>query len=74
MFKDEYKSNTWRDQLKILATPILISIMVIGLLLALSQFILKIDIKSTISSFVKRINPNYTNIPVSKLKNLQKQL
>ena len=74
MFSNEYKSNTWRDQLKVLATPILISIIVLGILFATSQFILKLDVKSTIDSFMKAIKPTYTNVPASKLRDLEKQL
>jgi phosphatidylglycerophosphate synthase len=74
MFGDEYRLNTWRDQLKVLATPILISIMVLGLLFATSQFIFKIDIKSVIEKYVKILKPKYTNIPSSKLAELEKQL
>jgi len=74
MFGDEYRLNTWRDQLKVLATPILISIMVLGLLFATSQFIFKIDIKAMIESYGKMINPKYTNIPASKLEEIEKQL
>ena len=32
MFKDEYRLNTWRDQLRVLAQPILISVIVIGII------------------------------------------
>jgi len=74
MFGDEYKLNTWRDQLKVLATPILISIMVLGLLFATSQFIFNVDIKALIKSYEKIISPKYTNIPASKLQEIQKQL
>ena len=74
MFGDEYRLNTWRDQLKILATPILISIMVLGLLFATSQFVFKIDLKSMIESSIKVLSPKYTNIPASKLEEIQKQL
>ena len=74
MFVDEYRLNTWRDQLKVLAKPILISIMVLGLLFATSQFFLKTDIKAIIESYGKMVNPKYTNIPASKLEEIQKQL
>ena len=74
MFKDEYKSNSWRDQLKVLSTPILISVIILGILFAVSQFIFKIDIKSTLDSLKKIVKPNYTNIPASKLRDLEKQL
>jgi hypothetical protein len=74
MFGYEYRLNTWRDQLKVLATPILISIIVLGILFATSQFVLKIDVKSMIESFSKIFKPKYTSIPASKLEEIQKQL
>lgn len=74
MFGYEYRLNTWRDQLKILASPILISIMILGLLFATSQFIFKIDIKSMLESYGKTLSPKYTSVPASKLEELQKQL
>lgn len=52
MFKNEYKLISWRDQLSIFATPILISIIVIGLLIAASQ-LFNFDIKSLLDSYSK---------------------
>ena len=52
MFKNEYKLISWRDQLSVFATPILISIIVIGLLIAASQ-LFNFDIKSLLDSYSK---------------------
>jgi hypothetical protein len=62
MFAYEYKLTSWRDQIKVFATPILISIIVIGLLFAASQ-LLKFDIKSLFDSYSKIQNPT---IPTTK--------
>lgn len=56
MFASEYKLTSWRDQLKVFATPILISIIVLGLLVASSQ-LFKFDIKSLLDSYSKISNP-----------------
>jgi len=76
MFKDEYKLNTWRDQLGVIAQPLLISIIIIGLIYGGSQFVLRMDI-STILNKVKTVltqSSKYTNIPASRLSQLEKQL
>jgi len=52
MFANEYKLISWREQLSVFATPILISIIVIGLLIAVSQ-LFKFDIKSLLDSYSK---------------------
>ena len=76
MFKDEYKLNTWRDQLGVLAKPILISIIIIGVLFALSQFVLGVDISSILNKIKENLSTysKYTNIPSSKLSELEKQI
>ena len=57
MFANEYKLTSWRDQLRTFATPILISILVVGLLFAASQ-LFNFDIKSLLDSYSKISNPN----------------
>lgn len=52
MFANEYKLISWRDQLRTFATPILISILVVGLLFAASQ-LFNFDIKSLLDSLSK---------------------
>ena len=57
MFANEYKLISWRDQLRTFATPILISILVVGLLFAASQ-LFNFDIKSLLDSYSKISKPN----------------
>jgi len=57
MFANEYKLTSWRDQLRTFARPILISIIVIGLLIAASK-LFNFDVKSLIDSYSKISNPN----------------
>ena len=52
MFKNEYKLTSWREQLSVFASPILISIIVIGLVFAASQ-LFNFDIKSLLDSYSK---------------------
>lgn len=57
MFANEYKLSSWKDKLRTFATPILISIMVIGLVIATSQ-LFNFDVKSLLDSYSKISNPN----------------
>ena len=52
MFANEYKLTSWRDQISVFASPILISIIVLGLLFAASQ-LFNFDIKSLFDSYSK---------------------
>ena len=52
MFANEYKLTSWREQLSVFASPILISIIVIGLVFAASQ-LFNFDIKSLLDSYSK---------------------
>lgn len=76
MFKDEYKLNTWREQLGVLAQPLLISIIIIGLMYGASQFVLGIDISSILNKVKTALTQSskYTNIPASRLSQLEKEL
>ena len=75
MFKDEYKLNTWRDQLAVLAQPILISIIVLGILFASSQFLFGLDIKGLFGKLTEGFaSSKYRNIPASKLEELEKEI
>jgi len=75
MFKDEYKLNTWREQLVVLAQPILISIIILGILFASSQFLFGIDVKGFLNRFNEGMSfSKYRNIPASKLEELEKEL
>jgi hypothetical protein len=49
MFKDEYRLNTWRDQLRVLAQPILISVIVIGVIFSTSQFMYGFNITEALN-------------------------
>ena len=75
MFKHEYKLNTWRDQLRVLAQPILISIIIIGIIFASSQFIFGLNLTNLIDKAKSIFAPSkYSNISPSKLAELEKQL
>ena len=78
MFKDEYKLNTWRDQLKVLATPILISIIVLGVLFSSLHFILGLHPEKIIYHVQNFLSPigysKYKNISPSKLDELEKEI
>jgi hypothetical protein len=52
MFANEYKLTSWREQLSVFASPILISIIVIGLVFAASE-LFNFDIKSLLDSYSK---------------------
>jgi len=75
MFKEEYKLNSWRDQLRVLAQPLLISVIVIGVVFTSTQFLLKLNLTNlftmpkTVTSTSK-----YGNISPTKLEELEKQL
>lgn len=75
MFKDEYRLNTWRDQLRVLAQPILISVIVIGVIFSTSQFMYGFNITEALNKATSIFSkPKYSNIPSSKLAELEKQL
>ena len=76
MFRDEYRLNSWRDQLRVLAPPILISIIVIGVLFSLSVFLPnKLTISGIIDKVKNVISPSkYSSISPSKLDELEKDL
>lgn len=78
MFKDEYKLNTWRDQLQVLAQPILISIIVVGILFSVLQFALGLNVNSIFEKAQRFLSPvglsKYSNITPSKLEQLEKEL
>ena len=78
MFKDEYKLNTWRDQLQVLAQPILISIIVVGILFSVLQFALGLNVSSIFEKAQRFLSPvglsKYSNITPSKLEQLEKEL
>jgi hypothetical protein len=76
MFRDEYRLNSWRDQLRVLAPPILISIIVLGVLFSLSAFLPnKLTISGIIDKVKSVISPSkYSSISASKLDELEKQL
>lgn len=75
MFKNEYKLNTWREQLAVLAQPILISIIVLGILFASSQFLFGIDVKGFLGKFKEGMSfSKYRNIPASKREELENEL
>ena len=75
MFKDKYRLNTWRDQLRVLAQPILISVVVLGVLFSSSQFLYGFDIKEVLNKTNRMLSPpKYANISPSKLAELEKQL
>lgn len=75
MFKQEYKLNGWRDQLRVLAQPILISIIVIGVIFASSQFLFGFNLTNLINKGKNMFSSSkYSNISPSKLDELEKQL
>jgi len=75
MFKNEYKLNTWREQLAVLAQPILISIIVLGILFASSQFLFGIGVKGFLGKFKEGMSfSKYRNIPASKREELENEL
>jgi hypothetical protein len=75
MFKDEYKLNSWRDQLQVLAQPIIISIIVIGVIFASSQFLFGFNLTNLLDKAKNMFAPpKYSNISPSKLDELEKQL
>jgi hypothetical protein len=75
MFKDEYRLNSWRDQLRVLGQPILISIITIGIIFAAIQFIPKFNLNTIFDKAKSIIAPSkYSNISPSKLDELEKDL
>ena len=75
MFKDEYRLNTWRDQLRVLAQPILISVIAIGIIFSTSQFMYGFNVTEALNKATAIFSkPKYSNIPASKLAELEKQL
>ena len=63
MFKDEYKLNSWRDQLQVLAQPIIISIIVIGVIFASSQFLFGFNLTNLLDKAKNMFAPpKYSNI------------
>jgi len=75
MFKHEYRLNSWRDQLKVLAQPILISIITLGVLYGVLQMIPNFTITNIINKAKDVLAPSkYSNISPSQRDELEKQL